>query len=172
VLLESVEHLDATAIVEDEAEAKYEGKRQRPGHRRSRTEGGATGYAAVWKKNQTWKGLKVHMGLAQEAYDAECAVIARAHETAARRRNKLDHLTIFTDAPAAIWRVTSDDPGPGTAIRHRGKGTHRGTPPQGARDPDRYTMVPSHCWVEGNENADEWAMQAADEPDARGVEWH
>jgi len=99
-----VEHLDATAIVEDEAGAKYEAKRQRPGlviftlHRLIRTEGGATGYAVVWKKNQTWKGLKVHMGRAQEAYDAECAAIARALETAARRRNKLDHLTIFTDA--------------------------------------------------------------------------
>jgi len=105
-LLESVEHLDATTIVEDEAGAKYEAERQRPGlvifTDGSRAEGGATGYAIVWKKNQTWKGLKVHMVRAQEAYDAECAAIARALETAASRRNKLDHLTIFTDAQAAI----------------------------------------------------------------------
>jgi len=31
VLLESVEHLDATTLVEDEAGAKYEAERQRPG---------------------------------------------------------------------------------------------------------------------------------------------
>jgi len=30
----------------------------------------------------------------------------------------------------------------------------------------------SHCGVESNEIADEWAKQAVDEPDARGVEWH
>ena len=29
----------------------------------------------------TWKELKVHMGHAQEAYDAECAAIALALET-------------------------------------------------------------------------------------------
>jgi len=55
VLLESVEHLDATTIVGDEAGAKYEAERQRPGlvifTDGSRTEGGATGYAVVWKKN-------------------------------------------------------------------------------------------------------------------------
>jgi len=30
---------------------------------------------------------------------------------------------------------------------------------------------PAHEGVEGNEKADEWAKQAAEEPDARGVEW-
>jgi len=98
-LLESVEYLDAMTIVEDEAGAKYEAERQRLGlvifTDGFRTEDGATGYAAVW-------GLKVHMGRAQEAYDTECAAITRALETAARRRNELDHLTIFTDAQAAI----------------------------------------------------------------------
>ena len=79
----------------------------------SRTEGGATGYAITWKKGQTWKGHKVHMEWEQEAYDAECAAIARALETAAGRRNKLGNLSIFTDAQAAIWRMASHDPGPG-----------------------------------------------------------
>jgi len=112
------------------------------------------------------------MGRAQEANGAECAAIAHALETAARRRNKLDHLTIFTDAQAAIWRMTSDDPGLGqryaiAARKHiaelRGK------------EPGIWIEIrwcPSHCGVGGNEIADEWAKQAADEPDARGVEWH
>jgi len=166
--MESVEHLDATTIVEDEAGAKYEAERQRPGLVTSIdgscTEGGATGYAVVWKKNQTWKGLKVHMGRVQEAYDTECAAIARTLETAARRRDKLDHLTIFTDAQAAIWRMSSmtlaqdsDTPSHIAELRRKGPGIR---------------WYPSHCGVEGNEIADEWAKQAADEPDARGVEWH
>jgi len=48
VLLEPVEHLHATTIVEDEAGARYEAERQRPGlvifTDGSRMEGGATGY--------------------------------------------------------------------------------------------------------------------------------
>jgi len=51
----------------------------------SRLDGGATGYAVVWKKGQTWAGAKVHMGDNQEAYDAECAALAHTLELAARR---------------------------------------------------------------------------------------
>jgi len=44
----------------------------------SRLDGGAAGYAVVWMTGQTWKGIRTHMGYHQEAYDAECAAIARA----------------------------------------------------------------------------------------------
>ena len=122
----------------------------------------------MWKKNQTWKDVKVRMGRVQEAYNAECAVMTRALETAARRRNKFDHLTIFTDAQAAKWRMTSDDPGPGQryaiAARKHIAELRRKLP--GIRM--KYGGAPA----EGNEKADEWSKQAADEPDARGVEWH
>ena len=53
------------------------------------------------------------MGFEQETYDAKCAAVARALQTAARRRKKIGHLTIFTDTQAAIWGNASDDPGPG-----------------------------------------------------------
>ena len=54
-------------------------------------EEGATRYAVTWKKGPTWKRhkRKVHMGFDQEAYDEECADIARALETAARRCKSL-----------------------------------------------------------------------------------
>jgi ribonuclease HI len=42
------------------------------------------------------------MGYNQEAYDAECAALARALETAARRQTTPEKVTIFTDAQAAI----------------------------------------------------------------------
>jgi len=53
------------------------------------------------------------MGYNQEAYDAECAALARALESAARRNTTPERVTIFTDAQAAIRRMASDEPGPG-----------------------------------------------------------
>jgi len=81
----------------------------------SRDENGAVGYAVVWRKGRRWAGRKVHMGHYQEAYDAECAAIARALAVAAGRakRRKLGRVRIFTDAQAAITRMTHDEPGPG-----------------------------------------------------------
>jgi len=55
------------------------------------------------------------MGYNQEAYDAECAALARALESASRRQFFItpERVTIFTDAQAAIRRMASEDPGPG-----------------------------------------------------------
>jgi len=49
----------------------------------------------------------------QEAYDAECAALARALQVAAARNHTLGLVTILTDCQAAIGRVASDEPGPG-----------------------------------------------------------
>jgi len=76
-------------------------------------ENGATGYAVTWKNGLRWKSHKVHLGWGQEAYDAECAAIARALQEAASRSHTVGTVTIFTDAQAAISRMTSDKPGPG-----------------------------------------------------------
>ena len=48
-------------------------------------EDGAAGYAVVWKKGESWAGIKTHLGYNQEAYDAECAALTRALESASRR---------------------------------------------------------------------------------------
>jgi len=81
----------------------------------SRDENGGVGYAVVWRKGRRWAGRKVHMGYFQEAYDAECAAIARALPVASERakRRKLGRVRIFTDAQSAIARMTHDEPGPG-----------------------------------------------------------
>jgi ribonuclease HI len=64
-----------------------------------------------------WYGRAGNSGLAshynQEAFDAECAALARALEGAARRRTIPERVTVFTDAQAAIRRMESDEPGPG-----------------------------------------------------------
>jgi hypothetical protein len=53
------------------------------------------------------------VGYNQEAYDADCAPLARAPETATRKQTTPERATIFTDAPAAIRCMASEDPGPG-----------------------------------------------------------
>jgi len=65
-------------------------------------ENGATGYAVTWKKGTSWRGHKTHMGWGQEAFDAECAALARALHVAATRSHTIGSVTIFTDAQAAI----------------------------------------------------------------------
>ena len=53
-------------------------------------------------------------GILSGGYDAECAAIARALAVTAERskRYKLGRVRIFTDAQAAITRMTCDEPGP------------------------------------------------------------
>jgi len=88
VLLEEPETLDAELRQEEEAEAKAEAERIRPGLTLftdgSRLDDGATGYVVVWKNGQSWDGIKAHMRYNQEAYDAECAALARALDSVTR----------------------------------------------------------------------------------------
>jgi len=136
----------------------------------SRLDNGATGYAVVWKNGQTWEGIKAHMGHNQEAYDAECAALAHALESASRRYIP-ERVTIFTDAQAAIRRMASDEPGPGQqyAIQARKAiATLRRARP-GITIEIRW--CPAHKGIAGNEKADEWAKMAAEKPGTRGVEY-
>jgi len=136
-----------------------------------RLEEGAAGYAVVWKNNQTWKGINTHMGYNQEAYDVECAALARALESASRRNMTPERVTIFTDAQAAIRRMASDEPGPGQQYviqaRMHIAALRRARPGITIE----IQWCPAHKGIAGNEKADEWAKIAAEEPDTRGVEW-
>jgi len=175
VLLEEPKTLDAELLQEEEAEAKAEAERTRPGLTMStdgsRLDDGATGYSVVWKRGLTWAGAKVHMGNNQEAYDAECAALAHALELAAQRSTTPERVTIFSDAQAAIRRMASDDPGPGQqyALQARKHITTLRRARKGIVIEIRW--CPAHKGVAGNEKADEWAKIAAGEPNTRGVEW-
>ena len=83
VLLEEPESFDAELIQEEREEVKKEVEKERMGlvmfTDRSRLENEAAGYAVAWKSGQTWKGIKTHMGFNQEAYNAECAALARCY---------------------------------------------------------------------------------------------
>ena len=125
----------------------------------------------AWKNSGTWEGIKTHMGFNQQAYDAECAVLARALETAAKRTPAPKHVTIFTDAQAAIKRMASDEPGPGQKYALEAR---KHIAALRRAEPDitiEIRWCPAHEGVEGNEQADRWAKLAADEPDTPGVEW-
>jgi hypothetical protein len=127
VTLEEPETLDAELLQEEEAEEKTEAESTRPGLTMftdgSRLDGGATGYAVVSKKGQAWAGAKVHMGNNQEAYDADCAALAHALELAARRNTTLQWITIFSDGQAAIRRMASEEPDPGSSTQSRREST-------------------------------------------------
>jgi ribonuclease HI len=110
------------------------------------------------------------MGNNQEAYDAECAALARALEEATRRQTAPARVTIFTDAQAAIRRMASEDPGPGqkyAILARRHIRTLRRARPDITIE---IRWCPAHKGVPGNEKADEWAKLAAASPEARGVE--
>jgi len=167
VLLEEPEILDAELRQEEEAEARVEAERARPGLTMftdgSRLENGATGYAVVWRRGRTWAGAKVHMGSNQEAYDAECAALARALEEASKRNTIPERVTIFTDAQAAIRRMASDEPGPGQQYALQARkhiATLRRARPGIVIE---IRWCPAHRGVVGNEKADEWAKAAAEQ---------
>jgi ribonuclease HI len=110
------------------------------------------------------------MGYNQEAYDAECAALARALEEATKRQTIPERVTIFTDAQAAIRRMASEEPGPGQqyAIQARRHiATLRRIRPDITIE---IRWCPAHKGVPGNEKADEWAKLAAGTPLARDVE--
>jgi hypothetical protein len=82
VLPERPGTLDAVVVMESQAEAIKEAGRLRQGLTiftdGARAGNGAIGYAVVWKRRQQWVGIKSHMAYNQEAFDAECAALARA----------------------------------------------------------------------------------------------
>jgi ribonuclease HI len=167
--------LEAAIIVEDQANAKAAAEGPRSGLTiftdGSRTDNGEVVYAVTWQNRQRWVGIKAHMGYNQEALDAECAALARALEVAARRRTTPERVTIFTDAQAAIQRISSDEPGPGQKYAIQASkwiATLRRMKPEVVVE---IRWCPAHQGVAGNEKADEWAKLAAEEPDAHGVEW-
>jgi hypothetical protein len=63
----------------------------------SQPDSGAAGYSVVWKSGQSSMGIEIHMGYKQEAYDAECAALARELEML-RGDRWPRRVPIFTDS--------------------------------------------------------------------------
>jgi len=123
------------------------------------------------KERPVLVGIKIHMSYNQEAYDAERAAVVRALESASRRQITPERVTDFRDAQAAIRRMASGEPGFGQKYALQARkhiaGLRRARP---------YITIeirwcPAHKGAPVSEKAEEWANLAAEEPDARGVEW-
>ena len=169
MLLEEPETLDAELLQEEEAEAKAEAQRARPGLTMF-TDGPRMEDGAAGKNGQTWEGIKRHMGCSQETCDAECAALARALESV-RGGFVSEQVTIFTDAQAAIRRMASEEPGPGQQYANKAR-KHIATLPR-ARPGITIEIrwCPAHKGRADNEKAREWAKTSAEKPGIRGVEY-
>jgi len=72
-------------------------------------------YAVAWQRGSTGRGSRpTYIAYNQEAYDAECAALARHQRRPQdRRRQRGLHTIIITDIQTAIRRMASGEPGPG-----------------------------------------------------------
>ena len=86
------------------------------------------------------------------------------------KRHKIGRVRIFTDAQAAITRMTHDEPGPGQtyALQAIAIAILRKQEPAVEIE---IRWFQSHKGIPGNEVAGKWAKLAASEPDDHGVEW-
>ena len=113
------------------------------------------------------------MGYFQEAYDAECAAIARALAVAARqaKQHKLGRVHIFTDAQVSITRMMHDEPGPGQTYALQTRQAIAILHKQEPAVEIEICWCPAHKGIPGNEVTDKWVKLAASEPDDHRVEW-
>jgi hypothetical protein len=153
--------------------------RRRPGQRGSgpcwdslrsptgRDSSGAVRYEVAWRNGHSWVAVKTHMGYNQETYDTVCASLSRSLQAALRWWTTPERVTIFTDAQAAIRQMASEMPGTGLTYALQAR---RHIASLRRARPDIIIEIrwcAAHKVVAGNENADEWARLAAEEPDAR-----
>jgi len=130
----------------------------------SRDENGTVGYAVAWRKGRSWDTARRR---------TSAAAIARALGVTADRakRRKLGRVRIFTDAQAAIKRMTHDEPGPGQTHALQAMQAIAALRKQEPAVEIEIRWCPAHKGIPGYEVVDGWAKQAASKPDAHGVEW-
>jgi len=163
-LPEIKKRLQGQVIIQEEEQALEEARKEREGlvlwTDGSRKEDEWVGCAVVWKEER-WNKRRVHLGRQKEAFDAEMYAMSEAVKIADEicERKEVRRVTVFTDSPATLRRIQSDEPGPGQVLALRtmnweSKLTDRSIKVE-------YRWVPAHKGVEGNEEADQQATKAA-----------
>lgn len=127
----------------------------------SRLESGEVGAAiAFWdEKRGRWHRRGTFLGGNKEVFDAEVFALVRAARELNERGEAGQRYTIFADAQAAIARITHDGCGPAQALAVAFLAQAREISERGSSISVRW--VPSHAGVEGNEQADGAARDAA-----------
>jgi len=157
--------LEGEVIIQDEQQALKAAKLEREGLVHwtdgSRKEDEWVGCAVVWQEEGRWNKRRTHLGRQKEAFDAEMYAMSEAMKIADEMAGKKEvtRVTVFTDSQATLRRIQSDEPGPGQVPALQ---TMNWTDAQ-ARNNIRveYRWVPAHTGIEGNEEADQQATQAA-----------
>ena len=127
----------------------------------SRLEDKRVGAAVAFKGDGGWRQRKIYLGRNKEVFDAEIFAIGRALEVLNEREEEGREYTIFSDSQAALSRILHDRTGPGQALAIRAITTAREVTGRGNTLSLRWT--PSHEGIEGNEQADRAAKEAAEE---------
>jgi len=106
-----------------------------------------------------WNGKGFHLGKNKEVFDAELYAIFQATMHFAKRNEDNQSYTIFVDSTSAIKRCFHDRLGPGQQLQRTLNGWCREMGERG--DSLTIRWVPGHANIEGNEVADFWAKNAA-----------
>ena len=128
----------------------------------SRLENGGVGAGVAWKPTRSsWKAQEFPLGKGKEVFDAELLRACRALELSKTLDNN-SRVTVLLDSQAAITWIQNTEPEPGQALAIWAHEAARWLQERRVRVTIRW--VPGHAGVEGNEQADWVAKQAAARP--------
>lgn len=135
----------------------------------SRLESGYDGCSMVWKTAAgEWKRHRYHLGHRKGIFDAELFALSEALEQANRHLIGINHtVRIFSDSAPALNRIQTSEPGAGQWIVNQI--AHRESILLEAGWQVEYHWVPGHADIDGNEQADKAAKEAAAFPVDRGI---
>lgn len=139
----------------------------------SKLESGGAGAAVIWKNSTShrWNVRKVSLGKNKEMLDAELWGISEALKIAPKENTsrKAGTITVFSDSQAAIKQLQESKSNAGQALKiqifKRAKQLHT----HGGELVVRW--IPGHSGIEGNEQADKAAKEAATDGRIQTARW-
>ena len=139
----------------------------------SKVESGGAGTAVVWRNpaSHRWEVYKTTLGENKEVLDAELWGISRALKIALKETTprKAGRITVYSDAQVAIKQLRETKSKAGQALRIQIYEQARQLQAYGGEVIVRW--IPSHSGIEGNEQADKAAKEAAADSKAQVARW-
>jgi ribonuclease HI len=128
----------------------------------SATNGKVGAATIIYRNGRKVKTIWKHLGTDKEhtVYEAECAAILMGIH--AIRRWRYNTATVYTDNQAALQGLSQDTPGPGKYILDAVHNGLKAAKEKNKESRIRLRWIPGHKGVEGNEEADKGAKEAAE----------